>query len=198
MAELVFFCGTMDCGKSTLALQVHHNHGAAGRAGLVFTRHDRAGEAVLSTRLGLTAPALEVHDGLDFWDTVVAHRTTGERVDYLICDEAQFYAPEQVDQARRAGRRDGARRVRLRHHQRLPHPAVPRVAAAHRGSPTACRCCRSRRCAGAGRGPRTTPAPPTASWSSRARRSWSATPSRRVPPPRSATRCCAAATTCAA
>ncbi|GAB3685685.1 thymidine kinase [Angustibacter aerolatus] len=98
MAELVFFCGTMDCGKSTLALQVHHNHGAAGRAGLVFTRHDRAGEAVLSTRLGLTAPALEVHDGLDFWDTVVAHRTTGERVDYLICDEAQFYAPEQVDQ----------------------------------------------------------------------------------------------------
>ena len=25
MAELVFFSGTMDCGKSTLALQMDHN-----------------------------------------------------------------------------------------------------------------------------------------------------------------------------
>jgi thymidine kinase len=98
VAELVFFCGTMDCGKSTLALQVDHNHAAAGRAGLRFTRHDRAGEAVLSSRLGLVGAALEVTDGLDFWDTVVSHKMSGERVDYLICDEAQFYSPQQVDQ----------------------------------------------------------------------------------------------------
>ncbi len=101
MAELVFFCGTMDCGKSTLALQMDHNHAAAGRAGLVFTCHDRAGEAVLSSRLGLTGAALEVGAGLDFWDVVVARRTGGERVDYLICDEAQFYTAEQVDQLAR-------------------------------------------------------------------------------------------------
>ena len=48
MAELVFFSGTMDCGKSTLALQMDHNHRARGRTGLVLTKHDRAGEAVLS------------------------------------------------------------------------------------------------------------------------------------------------------
>ena len=44
MAELVFFSGTMDCGKSTLALQMDHNHGARGRAGLIFTKMDRAGD----------------------------------------------------------------------------------------------------------------------------------------------------------
>ena len=98
MAELVFFAGTMDCGKSTLALQVDHNHTAAGRGGLRFTRHDRAGEAVISSRLGLAGQALEVTDDLDFWQVVVRHRMAGERVDYLICDEAQFYSPEQVDQ----------------------------------------------------------------------------------------------------
>ena len=98
MAELVFFSGTMDCGKSTLALQVDHNHSAAGRGGLRFTRHDRAGEAVLSSRLGLVGRALEVTDDLDFWQVVVEHRMAGERVDYLICDEAQFYSPRQVDQ----------------------------------------------------------------------------------------------------
>jgi thymidine kinase len=97
VAELVF-SGTMDCGKSTLALQVDHNHSAAGRGGLRFTRHDSAGEAVLSSRLGLAGSALEVTDDLDFWRVVVEHRMAGERVDYLICDEAQFYSPAQVDQ----------------------------------------------------------------------------------------------------
>ena len=98
MAELVFFSGTMDCGKSTLALQVDHNHSVAGRGGLRFTRNDRAGAAVLSSRLGLVGQALEVTDDLDFWRVVVDHRMAGERVDYLICDEAQFYSPAQVDQ----------------------------------------------------------------------------------------------------
>jgi thymidine kinase len=31
MAELHFFTGTMDSGKSTLALQTNHNHAARGR-----------------------------------------------------------------------------------------------------------------------------------------------------------------------
>ena len=101
MAELVFFSGTMDCGKSTLALQMDHNHAARGRRGLIFTKHDRAGESVLSSRLGLSTSALEVEDDLDFWDAIVGQATNGLRVDYLICDEAQFYTPEQVEQLAR-------------------------------------------------------------------------------------------------
>ncbi|HEU4999958.1 MAG TPA: thymidine kinase [Lapillicoccus sp.] len=101
MAELVFFSGTMDCGKSTLALQMHHNHAARGRAGLIFTKLDRAGTAVLSSRLGLSTPAREVTDDLDLWEEVVGLATAGGRVDYLICDEAQFYTREQVEQLAR-------------------------------------------------------------------------------------------------
>ena len=101
MAELVFFCGTMDCGKSTLALQMDHNHRARGREGLIFTKLDRAGESVLSSRLGLSTTATEVRDDLDFWDVVVERATAGGRVDYLICDEAQFYTPGQVEQLAR-------------------------------------------------------------------------------------------------
>jgi len=101
VAELVFFSGTMDCGKSTLALQTHHNHEARGRAGLIFTKLDRAGTAVLSSRLGLSTPAREVTDELDFWEDVVGLATAGGRVDYLICDEAQFYTRAQVDQLAR-------------------------------------------------------------------------------------------------
>ncbi len=101
MAELVFFSGTMDCGKSTLALQMDHNHAAAGRGGLIFTRYDRAGEAVLSSRLGLRTEALEVTDATDFWAEVTHRRMAGGRVDYLVCDEAQFYSPEQVEELAR-------------------------------------------------------------------------------------------------
>jgi thymidine kinase len=101
VAELVFFSGTMDCGKSTLALQMDHNHAARGRSGLIFTKHDRAGVAVLSSRLGLARDALEVDDDLDFWDLIVSRATSGQRVDYLICDEAQFYTALQVEQLAR-------------------------------------------------------------------------------------------------
>jgi thymidine kinase len=98
MAELHFFTGTMDSGKSTLALQTNHNHAARGRIGRIFTTHDRAGEAILSSRLGLEHDALEVDDDFDFWRYVVSSLTAGGRIDYLICDEAQFYSPDQIDQ----------------------------------------------------------------------------------------------------
>jgi thymidine kinase len=98
VAELHFFTGTMDSGKSTLALQTNHNHAARGREGRLFTTQDRAGEAVLSSRLGLTHEAIEVDTGFDFWRYVVDSLTRGGRIDYIVCDEAQFYAPAQIDQ----------------------------------------------------------------------------------------------------
>ncbi len=98
MAELHFFTGTMDSGKSTLALQTNHNHAARGRVGRIFTTHDRAGEATISSRLGLQHDAIEVEPGFDFWRYVVDTLTQGGRIDYLICDEAQFYSRNQIDQ----------------------------------------------------------------------------------------------------
>ncbi len=98
MAELQFFTGTMDSGKSTLALQTNHNHAARGRAGRIFTTHDRAGQALISSRLGLTHDAIEVDSEFDFWRYVVGQLTQGARIDYLICDEAQFYTGRQVEE----------------------------------------------------------------------------------------------------
>lgn len=101
MSELVFFSGTMDCGKSTLALQIEHNRSARGLQGLIFTRDDRAGEGKLSSRLGLVTDAVEAMPGMDLYGHVVALMSRGGRVDYLIVDEAQFLGPEQIDQLAR-------------------------------------------------------------------------------------------------
>jgi thymidine kinase len=98
MAELIYYCGTMDSGKSTLALQTAHNHQSRGRTGLIFTNNDRAGSGVISSRLGLSSPAIEVSPEMDLHKLVVDQLSMGERIDYIICDEAQFYESDQIDQ----------------------------------------------------------------------------------------------------
>ncbi|KGF06462.1 thymidine kinase [Arcanobacterium sp. S3PF19] len=100
MAELVFFLGTMDCGKSTLALQTSYNYRQRGLRGIIFSMNDRAGTGKLSSRLGLITDAVEVTRETDFWQAVNRLRLAG-RVDYLICDEVQFYTRSQVDQLAR-------------------------------------------------------------------------------------------------
>ena len=101
MAELIYYCGTMDSGKSTLALQTAHNHQSRGRTGLIFTNNDRAGSGVISSRLGLSSPAIEVIPSMDLHKLVVDQLSMGERIDYIICDEAQFYESIQIDQLAR-------------------------------------------------------------------------------------------------
>jgi len=98
VAELQFFTGTMDSGKSTLALQTNHNRVQRGLVGRLFTSRDRAGAARLSSRLGLDHDAIEVDESFHFWRYVVDELTRGARIDFLICDEAQFYTRDQVDQ----------------------------------------------------------------------------------------------------
>ncbi|GAB3109451.1 thymidine kinase [Streptomyces calidiresistens] len=101
MAELAFYAGTMNCGKSTLALQIQHNRSARGLRGLIFTRDDRAGEGRLSSRLGLVTEAIETDEEFDFHRHLVRRLTAGDRVDHLIVDEAQFLSADQVDQLAR-------------------------------------------------------------------------------------------------
>jgi thymidine kinase len=101
MAELIYFTGPMDCGKSTLALQVAYTETEAGRDGRLFTMLDRSGGATITSRIGLTRPALEVNEDFSFWSYVVSELTSGRRVDFLVCDEAQFYGSEHIDQLAR-------------------------------------------------------------------------------------------------
>ncbi|WP_428965453.1 thymidine kinase [Micromonospora fluostatini] len=97
-AALKFFWGPMDCGKSTMALQMNYNHARQGRRGLVTTRIDRSMGPQVTTRIGLAHTAIEVTDDLDLRALVRDARDDGVRVDYLICDEASFYGVEHVEQ----------------------------------------------------------------------------------------------------
>ena len=51
--------------------------------------------------MGLSSEAFEVEDDFNFWTFVIRELTHAKRIDYLICDEAQFYLSEQIDQLAR-------------------------------------------------------------------------------------------------
>jgi thymidine kinase len=88
----------MDCGKSTLALQVDHNQSRQGRHGLLLTQGDRSGAPQISSRVGLRREAVELADDTDVRLLVRDRWAAGHRVDYLIVDEAQFLTGAQVEQ----------------------------------------------------------------------------------------------------
>ena len=96
MAALRFSFGTMGSGKSTLALQIHHNMTSRGVRGMLITKLDRTGTNVTS-RLGVSAPAIELSSDLNLFDLVAEAMP----VSFLVCDEAQFYTVEQCDQLAR-------------------------------------------------------------------------------------------------
>ncbi|MEP1123016.1 MAG: thymidine kinase [Ilumatobacter sp.] len=92
MATLRFNFGTMGSGKSTVALQIHHNLANRQLFGLLLTSMDREGRQVTS-RLGVAAPAIEVAAESDLYALAVANWP----IHYMICDEVQFYSKEQCE-----------------------------------------------------------------------------------------------------
>jgi thymidine kinase len=97
MGVLRFSYGTMSSGKSTLALQIHHNLARQARRGMLLSQYDREGARV-SSRLGVSVEAVEVTGGADLFAMARTFVDLHARLDYLVCDEVQFYAVAQVDQ----------------------------------------------------------------------------------------------------
>ena len=90
--------GIMGSGKSTVALQVHHNLIRRGLRGVLCTLFDREGTTV-SSRLGVSHPAVEVRPDLDLLAFARAEAAAGDgHLDFLVCDEAQFFTPAQIEQ----------------------------------------------------------------------------------------------------
>jgi thymidine kinase len=100
MAVLRFSYGTMGSGKSTVALQIHHNLSSRGLRGLLCTQLDRDG-AVVSSRLGVSAAAVDVGPKLDLFELASRYAASNGGLEYLVCDEAQFYTSAQVEQLSR-------------------------------------------------------------------------------------------------
>lgn len=93
MAKLRFYHGLMGAGKSTLALQVADNFRRAGKSVLCFTGPTRA-EGTIESRLGVNTDAIPFDHTTYFISEVMSE------TDRVVIDEAQFLAPDQVEELR--------------------------------------------------------------------------------------------------
>ena len=82
MAQLRFTFGTMGSGKSTQALQIHHNLRARGLTTILTTQLDRS-DGRVSSRLGVSAEAEIVDHGTDLFELVRRRASTDGPIQHL-------------------------------------------------------------------------------------------------------------------
>ena len=102
MAKLYFYYASMNAGKSTVLLQASFNYRERGMHTMLFTAaiDDRAGEGVIASRIGLSAPAAVFAPETDLFATVASAHAVST-LNCVLVDEAQFLSKDQVWQLAR-------------------------------------------------------------------------------------------------
>jgi thymidine kinase len=103
MAKLYFHYSTMNAGKSTLLLQASYNYRERGMNTclLTYAFDTRAGDGVIGSRIGISAPADTFREGDDLFERLRERQAQGPLACVFV-DEAQFLEPAQVWQLARA------------------------------------------------------------------------------------------------
>lgn len=98
MAQLYFYYGAMNAGKSTTLLQASFNYRERGMTTMLWTAavDDRAGRGRIGSRIGLEADAHMFGAGTDLFAGVAEAPSS-----CVLVDEAQFLSAAQVDQLAR-------------------------------------------------------------------------------------------------
>ena len=98
MAKLYFYYSAMNAGKTTTLLQSAHNYRERGmRVAILTPKLDvRAGEGVISSRIGLSSPGLVFSAHSDLLQLIEADVAAHGRLNCVLVDEAQFLSKAQV------------------------------------------------------------------------------------------------------
>jgi len=98
MAKLFFYYSAMNAGKTTTLLQSAYNYRERGMRALILTPRldNRAGEGVVSSRIGLKHKASMFSVGDDLFELVKADIAARGQLDCVLVDEAQFLERAQV------------------------------------------------------------------------------------------------------
>jgi thymidine kinase len=98
MAKLFFYYSAMNAGKTTTLLQSAYNYRERGMRTLILTPRldNRAGEGVVSSRIGLKSKATVFRADDDLLKLAQADIDAHGRLDCVLVDEAQFLDRAQV------------------------------------------------------------------------------------------------------
>jgi thymidine kinase len=98
MAKLFFYYSAMNAGKTTTLLQSAYNYRERGMRTLIVTPKldRRAGEGVVSSRIGLKSKATVFENSTDLLELENADIAAHGKLDCVLVDEAQFLSRPQV------------------------------------------------------------------------------------------------------
>ena len=98
IAKLRYRYATMESGKSAEILQVNYNYNKIGKKGLLLIPDkDTTSNGMISSRLGISAPATKIKETDNIFE-LVQEKLKTEDISYLILDESNFITVEQADQ----------------------------------------------------------------------------------------------------
>ncbi|RZS39046.1 thymidine kinase [Herbihabitans rhizosphaerae] len=98
MAKLYFYYSAMNAGKTTTLLQSAHNYHERGMRTLMYMprMHDRDGDGVIGSRIGISAAGHPFDTGDDLFATIEADIESKGPLHCVLVDEAQFLTKAQV------------------------------------------------------------------------------------------------------
>jgi thymidine kinase len=104
MGKLVFYYGTMGSAKTANALITRYQYIQNGRSVWLIkpatdTRDDKEGKTIIKSRIGLEADSTAILESDNLFNVYSAFWGYN-KPDVIICDEAQFFNAEQIDQLR--------------------------------------------------------------------------------------------------
>ena len=100
MAKLYFRYGAMNSGKTTALMQVAYNYKERGMRVLILKPAiDTKGQDSIISRLGISFKVDQlVTPEMDVVELVRANEAAHDKIACVLCDESQFFTPEQADQ----------------------------------------------------------------------------------------------------
>lgn len=100
MAQLYFRFSTMNAGKSIEVVKIAYNYEEKGKRVILFTSSldDRYGTGKIASRMGLSREAIALSKESDVVGIIDDKLSSGEIIDCILVDEAQFLSKKQVDQ----------------------------------------------------------------------------------------------------
>ena len=100
MAKLYFRYGAMNSGKTTALMQVAYNYKERGMRVLILKPAiDTKGQDSILSRLGISCKVDKlVTPDMDVVELVRADEAAHGKIACVLCDESQFFTPEQADQ----------------------------------------------------------------------------------------------------
>lgn len=98
MAELIFYYGTMDCGKTAKLLTTQYNYDFKNIKNIIIKPSVDIRDIKVKSRIGIEKECLRIDETVNIYDVIFNYYIENNDLKVIFVDEAQFLKETQVNQ----------------------------------------------------------------------------------------------------